>query len=496
MIDRFRGRFAALLILIFVGGTVSLFGQAKVERAAKQAPQARSDAHVIMISIDGMVPDYYTEPSRIGLKDPALVQMKLDGAYANGVEGVYPTVTYPSHTTLITGVLPATHGIVQNRIFEPPTEPQTGSWYWYARALKSETLWSLAKKSGLVTAAVSWPVTVEADIDYNLPEVWDPSEKPITGKRMVQYSTPGLVQKALDGKVVKGDEFRTVVSEYIIKAYRPNLMLIHLVELDDSHHKNGPRTPGAIETMEREDGYIARIIQAVRSAGIFDKTTFFIVSDHGFATIDKKFEPNVVLVKEKLITLGADHKPTGWKAAAWPAGGSCAVVLKDPADKDTAAKVMAVFSNIAKKNSSPINRVVQRPELDRLGAIPEATIMLEAAPGYSFDEALTGPEVHSSGQTYLGTHGYLPSRVEMRSALLIYGDAARAGARLGLARMIDIGPTAAAVLGFWIPDAEGRPIEALLRPGVMPPPDPDAAKKKPKRNKSGPGKSAPAPQSE
>src|SRR5262250_1294309 len=135
MKHRFVIRFTVFLILIFVGGTISLFGQTKVDKGAKPAPQSRSEAHVIMISIDGMVPDYYTEPAKIGLHDPQLVKMRLDGAYADGVEGVYPTVTYPSHTTLITGVLPAEHGIVQNRIFEPPTEPQTGSWYWFAKAL-------------------------------------------------------------------------------------------------------------------------------------------------------------------------------------------------------------------------------------------------------------------------------------------------------------------------------------------------------------------------
>src|SRR2546427_4104140 len=148
-----------------------------------QTPPPRHDAHVIMISIDGLVPDYYLEPARLGLRVPNLVKMKLGGAYAEGVEGIFPTVTYPAHTTMITGVRPAVHGIVQNRIFEAPTEPQTREWYWFSEALKTETLWSMAKKSGLVTANVGWPVTVGADIDYNVPEIADPKENPPTGKR-------------------------------------------------------------------------------------------------------------------------------------------------------------------------------------------------------------------------------------------------------------------------------------------------------------------------
>ena len=213
-------------------------------------PQPRRDAHVIMISIDGLVPEYYVEPARLGLRVPNLVKMKLGGAYAEGVEGVFPTVTYPAHTTLITGVRPAIHGIIQNRIFEAPTDPQTREWYWFAEALKTETLWSMAKKAGLVTANVGWPVTVGADIDYSVPEIADPAGTTQSGKRTAQYSTPGLLAKALEngsGGDNSTDGRRTAISEYIINTHKPNLMLIHLLALDDVHHKNGPRSAAAIE---------------------------------------------------------------------------------------------------------------------------------------------------------------------------------------------------------------------------------------------------------
>src|SRR5262249_60789979 len=113
--------------------------------------------------------------------------------------------------------------------FEPPTAPQTKEWYWFADALKSETLWSMAKTAGLVTANVGWPVTVNADIDYNVPEIFDPKENPPTGKRTAQYATPGLLAKALaggSGGDGSPDGRRTAVSEYIIKPIRPKPMLI------------------------------------------------------------------------------------------------------------------------------------------------------------------------------------------------------------------------------------------------------------------------------
>ena len=471
-------RLVALLGLLCASMLFPPMPQAN-QTAPAQPRQTKRDAHVIMISIDGLVPEYYLEPARLGLRIPNILKMKLGGAYADGVQGVLPTVTYPAHTSMITGVRPAIHGIVQNRIFEAPTAPQTREWYWFADALKTETLWSMAKKNGLVTASVGWPVTVGADIDYNMPEILDIGESPPSGKRTAQYSTPGLLAKALQGGSAGDtttDGRRCAVSEYIINTHKPDLMLLHLIALDDVHHKKGPRSPEAIETTERMDGYIGRIIEATRKAGILDQTTFLLVSDHGFAAVTRKFEPNVVLVKEKLITLGSDGKPVDWKAAAWPAGGSCAIVLRDPNDKDTAAKVTSIFSRIA-ASKGPIGRVLNQAELKRMESVPTAVLMLDAATGVSFGEELTGPDTHDAPD-YRGTHGQLPTRAEMRSSLIVYGAAARVGAKMALARMIDIGPTAAAVLGLRFSDSEGTPIAELIKPGIIPPPDPNQRKKK------------------
>ena len=381
MIPKILRSCGAVFALLLASGAIFFYGEIS---SAGSPTQAQRPEHVILISVGGMPPDYYTAPEKLGLLAPTLTMMRQNGAHAEGMEGVYPTVTYPQHTTMVTGLRPAAHGIVQNRIFEAPSEPQTRYWYWYADALKAETLWTVAKKAGLTTAAVGWPVTVGAEIDYNVPEIYEPGESPATWKWTAKHSTPGLLEKALGPDLKKDssvDERLTSVGEYIINNYRPNLLLLHLIELDGAHHRNGPRTKGGIETAEREDGYIRRIIDATRQAGIFEKTTFFVVSDHGFASIDKRFSPNVALAKEGLITLDAAGKATGWKAAAWPAGGSCAIVLKDVNDKETEAKAIALFSKWAKQEPSPIKQIVTRAELRKLKAVPHAALMLEAAQG-------------------------------------------------------------------------------------------------------------------
>jgi predicted AlkP superfamily pyrophosphatase or phosphodiesterase len=451
---------AAIFALLLASGAILFYSQASGAGRTTQTPRPE---HVILISVDGMPPDYYTAPETLGLRAPTLTMMRQGGAHAEGMEGVYPTVTYPQHTTMVTGLRPAAHGIVQNRIFEAPSEPQTRYWYWYADALKAETLWTVAKKAGLTTAAVGWPVTVGAEIDYNVPEIYEPGESPATWK------WTALLEKALGPDLKKDssvDERLTSVGEYIINNYRPNLLLLHLIELDGVHHRNGPRTKAAIETAEREDGYIRRIMEATRQAGIFEKTTFFVVSDHGFANIEKRISPNVTLAKEGLITLDAAGKATAWKVAAWPAGGSCAIVLKDVNDKETEAKVIALFSKWAKQERSPIKQILTRADLRKLKAVPQAALMLEAAQGYSFDDTLTGAEVRDSGETYKGTHGYLPSDPRMRASLIIYGAGARSGAKLPLARMIDLAPSIAVLLKLKLQQPGGKPLKELLNNGV------------------------------
>src|SRR5262245_15974955 len=397
-----------ILCLLLVGA----FDPTTKSTAQTQPATARPDSYVVIISIDRLPPDYYNSPGGYGLRIPNLTRMKLEGASAAGVIGIYPRNTYPAHTTIVSGVRPAKHGIVQNRIFEPPDGAQTRDWHWFAKAIKSETLWSVAKKAGLTTAGVSWPVTVGADIDYNIPEFWVLPETPTLAGPSPRNATPGLVEKivaSLPVKDPKGDEWRTAAAESIITTYRPRLLLIHLLELDHLHHTYGPGSPQGLESTEREDSYVGRIIEAPKRAGVFEKTTFFVVSDHGFGRVEKRYTPGVTLVKEKLVTLDSAGKPTSWKAAVWPGGGSCAIMLRDPKDKATADKVADIFLRMSARSGSPINRIVTRQEMDKLGAIPEAALMLEAASGFTFGEGYTGEEVRDSGD-YHGTHGYLPSR--------------------------------------------------------------------------------------
>jgi hypothetical protein len=149
---------------------------------------------VLMISLDGLRPDDVTKAAERGVKVPNLQALMREGAYASGVTGVLPTLTYPSHTTLVTGVAPAEHGVSNNQTFDPEAKNQQG-WYWYASDIRVPTLWQAAHAAGLKTANVHWPVSVGGTaIDENLPQIWR-TGTPDDPKLLAALATPGLLPR-------------------------------------------------------------------------------------------------------------------------------------------------------------------------------------------------------------------------------------------------------------------------------------------------------------
>lgn len=147
---------------------------------------------LIVISVDGLDHRYLRDADRLGLKIPTLRRLMQGGDWVQGVIGAVPTVTWPSHTTLITGVPPRVHGILGNR--RPRSE--SGDYYWMASHLKVKTLWHATRAAGLKSASITWPVTVAADIDYNLPEAFREREGgSMDYASIYETATPGLVEK-------------------------------------------------------------------------------------------------------------------------------------------------------------------------------------------------------------------------------------------------------------------------------------------------------------
>jgi predicted AlkP superfamily pyrophosphatase or phosphodiesterase len=391
-----------------------------------------------------------------------LTELMRTGVYAEGVTGVLPTLTYPSHTTLVTGVAPAVHGIANNLTFDPTNTNQQG-WYWYASDVRVGTLWQAAHYSGLRTANVHWPVTVAAKgIDDNLPQIWRSGGED-DRKLLAALATPGLLpalEKQLGpyaqgiDETVEGDTVRVRFAEAILMHSTPAFMTVYLAGIDHEEHHSGPGSAAANATIERTDALVGELADAARRA--MPDVTIAVVSDHGFLPVSTDVNLFAPFIAAGLVTLGPDSKVKSWDAEPWIAGGSAAVMLARPDDAVLVAKVKALLDRLAADPSYHIAAVLDRSVIEKAGGPAGASFMIALQRGYE-----TGRDpaaANDAPSSYKGMHGYPPDDPEMRSTLIVAGPGLRGHGNLGIVDMRAIAPSLARILGVTLPDATLKPV--------------------------------------
>lgn len=453
---------AVRLLLAPLAGLVAVLVSAALPAAA--APRhaaAKGGSPVLMISIDGLRPLDVIEANERGFTAPNLQKLMHEGVYSTGVRNSLPTVTYPNHTTLITGVWPAKHGVANNATFDPTGE-NMGGWYWYASDIKVQTLWDAVHGAGGKVASLSWPVSVGApSIDYDIPEYWR-ARNAEDIKLLKALITPGLLapleQKtgltyaAAFGEDPKSDDVRAAFAAAIIETKHPKFFTLHLVSLDETEHLFGPGTPQAQQTLASIDAAVGRLIAAARKAE--PNLVVVVVSDHGFA----KVEHSVNLVGQfaeagLLVQDPVTHKVKTWDAAPW-GGASAAVVLRDPKDAVVKAKTKALLDKLAADPEFGIERVIDADEIARMGGTPEASYWIDFKIGYS----MGGNATHVSPSAQHGTHGWFPTHPEMRASFFMAGPGVPASGAIGEIDQRDIAPTVAKALHVPLPSADGKPL--------------------------------------
>jgi len=428
------------------------------------APAMAEAAPVLMISIDGLRPGDVLDADARGIKVPALRKLVEGGTYASGVRNALPTVTYPNHTTLITGVWPAKHGIPNNPTFDPFQKNMSG-WYWYAQDIKVKTLWDAVHDSGGKVASLSWPVSVGArSIDFNLPEYWRATDMHAEDVKLVRaLSTPGIVGllekntgltlAEADGESVAVDVGRTRFAGALIAAKHPQFTTVHLRGLDHVEHESGPGSPQAIAALETLDAAVGRLVGDARKAE--PDLVIAIVSDHGFAPVEHSVNLIAPFVQAGLITLDAAGKVAAWQAEPW-GGASAAIVLARPDDAALKTKVSALLNGLAAKPELGIAQVADGDEVARLGGTPMASFWVDFKPGYTMGANPAAPPVGPA--PIKGTHGYFPTHAEMRATLILSGPSIAKRGSLGEVDMRDIAPTLAKIMKVSLPGADGKPL--------------------------------------
>jgi predicted AlkP superfamily pyrophosphatase or phosphodiesterase len=424
---------------------------------ARPAP----DRHVIVVSIDGLMPASYLDPDAHGLEVPTLRAMRAGGAYAEGVMSVLPTVTYPAHTSIATGAWPATHGIGTNTVFDP-LEKNLNGWYWYAEDIAVPTIWDAAREAGLRTALINWPVTVGARATALVPEYWRAGTED-DAKLARAMSTPGLLDAVQERFPDLWDRFTPPhvadaasvdVAVHLLETAAPNLMLVHTWMVDEYQHRSGPWSDQARARIETADAQLARLIEAAQRAGIWERTTIVVVSDHGFVAVDTTLRPGALVKEHDLVTLDDAGKVIDWRVGFIASAGTTFFYLKDEGDTEALARLQRVLTPMASGEGATLRTVYDRDAIRELRGDPTAVLAVEAADGHAFAGGYDGPWI-SPG--HKGQHGFDPRRPEMQAALLIYGPGIAPGV-IPDARLVDVAPTIAGWLELDLPTAEGRPL--------------------------------------
>ncbi len=441
-------------------------GLAVLAACGAAAPAAApAESHVAVLSVDGLgAVELRAGPSCLPAKS-AIRSLASAGSTARRVTGVLPTITYPSHATLATGALPSKHGVVDNGL--------RGIWFKNRSDIAIDTIWDAAGRAGKRVAIVTWPSTYGAKADWLVPEDLSNFSDPTQDVRA--GSTPGLFD-ALAAATSKpalmpflqpeaGASLDRMTGEFsaeIVRRHRPSLLLAHFLDYDHRMHY-GVHSPEACKALERIDGWIAGIVEAYRAAGILERTTFFIVSDHGFRKVERN------------VSLFALLEAAGW-SAEFPglpidkamelkvAGGSVALYPPEGAAADWAARVRQRIGPAVRRTHGEAVRWMDADEAARMGGFPGAAAVLCAKPGHSF--AVLAPsrrEVFVDPVKYRGAHGYCPDEPSMDAVFVASGRGVRRGGAVDSLAMVDVAPTIAAFLGVKLPAATGKDRSARFR---------------------------------
>jgi predicted AlkP superfamily pyrophosphatase or phosphodiesterase len=240
--------------------------------------------------------------------------------------------------------------------------------------------------------------------------------------------------------------------------------MINFTSFNDAQRRHGLLSAESLKALEMIDAHVKKLIDAAEKFRMAEDTTFIMVSDSGASKVEKEFNPNVLLAKKGWLAADHQGRVTSWRAVAQSFGGSAAVFVKDPKDEGFIHEVETFFTQQAEKPDSPIWRIITRSEVTKLGGDPRVALYIDAAPLYAISSRMTGsPITNLSKGADRATSGYAPSRVEMRALFVIAGKGVKSGAQTPYARLIDIAPTMAKLLGLEMKTARGRVISEVLK---------------------------------
>ncbi len=441
-----------------------LMGEALVSASQTAARYFRpKDRTVVVISIDGL-PGWEWQDPRLSV--PSLWKLVESGVRAKTATTINPTVTWPSHTSMVTGVPPARHGVLYNGLPVRGGEkaPITiKPWVPKEELVQAPTVYDLAYQAGFTTAEVDWVAIHQAKtITWRFPEIPDPAgmiEREMAAAGILSETDAREFSKI---SPVGRDRYWTEAAVHILKRHKPNLLLYHLLNVDANNHAHGPRTYASKTAYAYADECVAKVVDALKAAGLSDRTTIFVISDHGFKTAKQFVRPNAIL--RRLGMLSVENGKIAGDVYATSAGGSAMLYILNAARKaELTPRLADVF-----RSTEGVDRVLLPEEFAAWG-LPNPTtnsrmgdLYVLAKDGYAFNGSPEAPEISAAGGSYPGNHGYAASDPDMSITFIAAGYGIRKGATLERMSSMDLGPTVAALLGLEMKNVEGRVLKEIL----------------------------------
>lgn len=431
-----------------------------------------TEDHVILITIDGLAA-YYLADAKAPI--PTLRQLAAEGAQAEGMRVANPAVTWPNHTTLVTGVHPAKHSVLFNGVLQRPgpgLAVRVDGARDKADLVACPTLYDHLHRAGYRIADINWPCTRGAlTLEDSFPDVPD----------QLTHMTPRLREELIRAGWLEGtnstafreqsaptkDQVWTAAATHVIRTRKPNLMLFHMLVTDATQHKYGPQSPAAYAALALADAQLADVLRAVDAANLREKTTILVTADHGFETALKLINVNVAFRKAGLLEVSPTPNLLRARAQIVSEGGIAMVYLTHPETRaDDRAKVIALM-----RAQEGVAEILEPEHFAGLG-LPDPTknlqmadLILVAAEGYAFNNEARGEEVITQVTLAAGNqghHGFVSTNPKMNAAFIAWGRGIQRGAKLGMINNVDVAPTIAALLGESLPGTDGRVLTELL----------------------------------
>jgi predicted AlkP superfamily pyrophosphatase or phosphodiesterase len=419
-------------------------------------------SHVVVISLDGFMGVAWQDPN---LPFPTLRKLAKEGGAAQVMLPVNPTVTWPNHTSIISGVGPAKHGVLYNGMVMRNGEGKAlriEPWVDKKELVLAPTVADVARDAGMTTAEVDWvAIYPTSSVTWSFPE--QPKLTDAVVKEMIAAGevTESEIANWSHTNNLLHDDVWTRGAVHIIEKHKPNLLLMHLLLTDSMQHSYGQNSMASNGSLILADQRVQHVLDAIDRAGIRDSTTVFVVSDHGFHTYRKAIRPNAVLRAKGLLRDAGDCD-----AWAIPEGGTAMIyVTRESKRVETMKTMQDVFRSVP-----GVARIIPPEEFEQAG-YPKwtaggrmADLVLTAESGYAFEGAIAGDAVADvpAGATP-GSHGYLNSDRDMQALLIASGAGIKPGSRVGIVPNVNVAPTIAKLLGLKWPVDRGQVIQELLR---------------------------------